>query len=254
MSNLFENQIFITKAQQKIYYDYVKGKDVFIVFLSGLNSDRKSTKATYLKNYARENSYSFLAFDYLGHGDSDMEFTDCDINIWLSNIEEILNNLVPQKAILIGSSLGGWLAIRLAEKKHTKISAIIGLAAAPDFTENLIWDKLDEDKKQLLQAGKIYHLPNDYCDANYQITYKLIESGRQNLLLNKGEINIDIPIRLLQGMADTDVPYNYAIILAAKITSKNLNLQLIKNADHRLSDEYSKEKIKENLEDIIKFI
>ena len=253
MAKLLENQIFVSRANKKIYYDQVKGGDQFIVFLAGLKSDRKSSKAIFLKQYALKNNYSYIAFDYLGHGDSDLEFTECDLDIWLSNISEILDELIPKKAILVGSSLGGWLAIRLAEKKHPKIAAILGLAAAPDFTEDLIWSQLDEKNKELLKKGEIYNLPSEYCEANYAITYQLIESGRRNLLLNKEKIKIEIPVRLLQAMEDDDVPYEYAIKLAEKIISKNLSLQLIKNSDHRLSDEYARQKIIENLEDILKF-
>ena len=248
-----EGQELITESGHKIIYDIVSGDDNYIVFLSGLMSDRLGSKATYLKEFCKKQGYSYICFDYLGHGDSDLDFTECNLDIWLANISEILDELIPKKAILVGSSLGGWLAIRLAEKKHPKIAAILGLAAAPDFTEDLIWSQLDKKNKELLKKGQIYNLPSEYCEANYAITYQLIESGRRNLLLNKEKIKIEIPVRLLQAMEDDDVPYGYAIKLAEKITSKNLSLQLIKNSDHRLSDEYARQKIIENLEDILKF-
>ncbi|MBT4878641.1 MAG: alpha/beta hydrolase [Alphaproteobacteria bacterium] len=246
-----EGQVLKTKEGYKLIYDQIIGDDNYIVFLAGLSSDRKATKASFFKNYAKAKGYSYICFDYLGHGDSDLEFSQCDINMWLSNVKDILANLVPKKAIIIGSSLGGWLALRLAELDDSKIKAIIGLASAPDFTESLMWNDFSIEVKAKLERGEIYNLPSDYCDGEYKISMGLINSGRDNLLLNKAEININIPVRLVQGMQDDDVPYEYGLKLIEKLKTKDAELCLIKNADHRLSDLPVLNKISHILEDLI---
>jgi len=230
-----EGQELITESGHKIIYDIVSGDDNYIVFLSGLMSDRLGSKATYLKEFCKKQGYSYICFDYLGHGDSDLKFTECTINTWLSNTQEILNKLVPNKAILVGSSLGGWLSLRAAELDARKIKAIVGLAAAPDFTEDLMWDIFSLEVKELLESGEIYNLPSDYCDGNYPITMELIKSGRENLLLRKEKIDVDFPVRLFQGMKDDDVPYQYAIKIAENLVSEDVEVNLIKDGDHRLS-------------------
>lgn len=246
-----EGQALITKKGEKLIYDYVVGDDNYFVFLGGLGSSRNATKATYFKQYCKEKGYSYICFDYLGHGDSDLKFSDCDLNMWLDNIFEILEHLVPNQAILIGSSLGGWLALRAAEINPNKIKAIIGLATAADFTENLMWQEFSDEVKAKLSSGEIYNLPVDYCDGEYAISMGLIESGREHMLLDKDFIKVTLPVRLVQGMQDQDVPYNYAYKIIEKLQSDDTELILVKNADHRLSEPYLLQKIANMLEELI---
>ena len=246
-----EGQVLKTKEGHKLIYDIYLGDNNYIVFLGGLGSDRKATKASYFKEYCQQKGYSYIRFDYLGHGDSDLSFSSCDINMWLANVLAILHNLVPQQAILIGSSLGGWLALRAAEQNSKKIKAIIGLAAAADFTEELMWRDFSEQIKAELKAGKIYNLPSDYCDGTYAISMGLIESGRENLLLSKNNIKVNLPVRLVQGMQDKDVPYSYAYRIIEKLATDDAELLLLKNADHRLSCPYILAKITQILENLI---
>ncbi len=232
-----EAQTLIDKKNNKIIYDEVQNNHKkTIIFLSGLKSDRKATKASFFKKYAIQNHYHYICFDYAGHGDSDLEFQDCNIDIWLENIKEIIENLAKKEVVLIGSSLGAWLGLKIAELMPDKISAFIGISSAPDFTEDL-WRVFSDEVKKKLEKGEIYNLSSKYCEGEYPITLQLIESGRINLLLKAKEININKPVRLFHSMQDEDVDYNYSIKIMEKLTSKDAELKLFKDGNHSLSDE-----------------
>ncbi|MBT4921405.1 MAG: alpha/beta hydrolase [Rickettsiales bacterium] len=221
-----------------IAYDQITGNKFDLVFLPGLKSDRMGAKALYLERYAEEHDLGNIRFDYLGHGDSDGNFAECGIDEWLENSLNVINNLAQNPVILIGSSLGGWLALLAAQRKQTKIKALITLAAAPDFTENLIWGNFSDDIKAFIHGGGIYNLPSDDCDGEYPISKKLIESGRQHLLLNSDDpIKIDIPSFFIHGEKDKDVPFETSMKIFGKITSEKKKLILRKNSDHRLSSD-----------------
>ena len=243
----------ITKENHKIIYDRVIGKNNdTIVFLGGLMSDRKGSKASYLKDWAESENHHYICFDYLGHGESDLKFEECNINIWLENSLQIINELTQGKVILVGSSLGGWLGLRICEIIPQRIKAFIGIAAAPDFTEDLMWDIFDDAIKEKLAQKEIYNLPSDYCEGNYPITINLIKSGRDNFILRReGEVKIDLPVRLFQGMQDKDVPYKYALKIMKKLTSKDIELKIIKDADHSLSRNQDLEKIIKEIKSFI---
>lgn len=231
-------KILLNKKQQKIIYNIHQASNRWVVFFGGLMSDRKGTKALAFENFCKKNNFSYIRFDYLGHGDSDLDFTKCNINIWLENCLDIIDNLTEEKIIIIGSSLGGWLALLTGLKRPERIQGIITIAVAADFTEDLIWDILTTENKQKLQKGEIYNLPSEYCDGNYPITMDLIKSGRENFLLrNKKKINLKQKIRLFHGMQDEDVPYQYSIDVAQRLASKDVNLTLVKNGDHRMSND-----------------
>ena len=231
---------FRTSSGHKIIYNKLSGDGNYYVFLGGLMSDRNGTKALFFEDYCRMHGFSYIRFDYLGHGESDLIFSECNIQTWLQNSCDIINNFTNGKVTIIGSSLGGWLMCLVAQKFPDKIKALIGIAAAPDFTENLMWNKFSDETKKLLSTGNIYNIPCDYDIQGYPITMDLIKSGRRNLILgSKSKLNINIPIKLFHGMEDQDVPYEYSINLAKKVTSDNVEVILIKNGDHRLSDEDS---------------
>lgn len=234
-----QKKYHITKDGHKIVYNYLKGEQEFLVFLGGLMSDMEGTKAVFFEEYCKRKGYSYIRFDYLGHGESDLEFTDCTIDTWLNNVIEMLTIVVNEKVTLIGSSLGGWLMCLAAQRFSDQIKNLIGIAPAPDFTEYLIWDNLSESGKEELVNNNIYNLPS--CDEEgkpYPITMDLVKSGRKYLLLDsKSKLNINIPVRLFHGMQDEDVPYEYSIKLANQLSSTDVEVKLIKDGDHRLSDD-----------------
>ncbi|MFV9876054.1 MAG: alpha/beta hydrolase [Rickettsiales endosymbiont of Dermacentor nuttalli] len=205
-----------------------------IIFFSGFNSNMEGTKARNLAEYCQKKDYNFIKFDYLGHGLSSGVFSECTIGIWLENCLSIIDNLTIDKHIFIGSSMGGWLALLASMLRPEKVAGIICIAAAPDFTENLIWDTLTtEEKNQLITDGKI-KLSSDYCKDKYEISLKLIEEARNHLVLNK-HLDIKCPVYLLHGMADKDVPYTFSLELAKLISSQDITVKLVKNAEHGMS-------------------
>jgi pimeloyl-ACP methyl ester carboxylesterase len=206
-----------------------------IIFLGGFKSDMNGTKAQAIAEYAEKNDYDFIRFDYFGHGNSSGEFIDGTIGLWLQNTLKIIDELTKdQPQILIGSSMGGWIMLLAALARPERIAGLIGLAAAPDFTEELIWDYLSKEQKETLTTEKQIHFRNEFCEDAYEISYDLINEARQHILLSK-EIKLNIPVRLIHGMDDKDVPFQTAIRLAEALTSKDIEIQLLKASGHRLS-------------------
>ena len=205
-----------------------------VIFLGGFNSDMTGAKATALESFCRGRGQGFLRFDYSGHGRSGGGFSEGSIGRWKDDALAILDSLTEGGQILVGSSMGGWIMLLLALARPDRVKALIGIAAAPDFTEDLIWDSLSLiERDRLTRDGKLER-PSEYSDTPYVITRKLIEEGRDHLLL-RAPIAIDKPVHLLHGMADADVPYQTSDRLAERLQSLDVTLTLIKDGDHRLS-------------------
>jgi len=252
-------------------YNQLPGKSPTVVFLSGFKSDMEGAKALFLEAVCRQSGHAFLRFDYSGHGKSGGKFEDGTIGQWKSDILKIIDQATSGELILVGSSMGGWLMLLAALARPERVKALIGIAAAPDFTEELIWKKFTPaEQKQIAQSGKIII---DNCNPGeepYPITKKLIEDGRKYLLLTKtphpalaagsgkkpphqvrGVLNIDVPVRLLHGMNDEDVPYQTSQRLAEKLQSKDVEIHLVKSATHRMSEPENLELLKNTLLAII---
>lgn len=210
-----------------------EGAQPGVIFLGGFRSDMTGVKATALEAYCAERGQPFLRFDYRGHGQSSGDFAKCGIGTWANDALEVLTRLTKGLQILVGSSMGGWLALIAAIEKPRRVAGLIGIASAPDFTENLIWDKFTPvQQKELKTNGKIM-VPSDMGEP-YPITKHLIEDGRNYLLLDK-QIPVYCPVRLLHGMKDTDVPWEVSMSLNEKIASQDVKTILIDDGDHRLS-------------------
>jgi pimeloyl-ACP methyl ester carboxylesterase len=205
-----------------------------IVFLGGFASDMAGTKAMALDAYCAATGREFLRFDYSGHGQSSGNFTEGTIGRWRDDVLTVLDQLTQGPQILIGSSMGGWLMLLAALARPARIHALIGLAAAPDFTEELMWDAMDDAMRmRLMQDGRIEE-PSAYSEEPYIITRELIEDGRKHLLL-RSAIEIDRPVRLIHGQADADVPFSMSLRLADHLISSDVVVTLVKDGDHRLS-------------------
>ncbi len=205
-----------------------------LIFLSGFKSDMHGTKAKAIAAYAEQNDYDLIRFDYSGHGNSSGHFHDGSIDSWLKDTIYVIDQLTQKPQILIGSSMGGWLMLLAALARPKRISYLIGLAAAPDFTQELIWDCLSPQEKEQLINDKQISFSNEFCQDAYPISYELITKSQPHLLLNK-EIPIHVPIHLIHGMEDKDVPFSSAIRIAEKVTGKEVKISLLKNAGHGLS-------------------
>ena len=207
-----------------------------LVFLAGHGSDMFGTKAEVLHQLAIEADIPFLRFDYFGHGLSDGAFLDGTISTWVDDCVLMLDELTSGPQLLVGSSLGGWLMIRTAQERPERVAGLVGIAAAPDFTETLIWDALTAPQKQQMQTTGHIALPNPYAPEDVIYPYHLVTDGRDNLVLDK-PVGLDLPVILLQGMADHEVPWQTAINIAEQWQSGEVQVILDKAAGHRFSED-----------------
>lgn len=224
-----------TNQNRRIAYHKTDGVGPGIVFLGGLKSDMQGTKALHLEAWARENGRAFLRFDYSGHGQSSGAFTDGCIGDWAEDAAAAVTDLTEGPQILVGSSMGGWIACLLARRYPDRVAGFIGIAAAPDFTEDSMWAGFsDAEKARMMEEGQLA-LPSEY-DAPYIITRRMIEDGRDQLVLRQ-PLAINAPVRLLQGTADADVDMSVALRLLGHLEGPDIRLTLVKGADHRFSDD-----------------
>ncbi len=199
------------------------------MFLGGFATDMTGTKASFLAERCEKENISFLRGDYRGHGASSGDFRDGAIGAWFDDACALLDRQTEGPQLVVGSSMGGWLAFMLALARPDRVKALIGVAAAPDFTEDLIWKNLPEEKRKLLeQKGEIEEYGLIY-------TRRLIEEGRNNLILRGALATLTCPVRLLQGLNDESVPSEYALRIAASIGHDDVRITFLKNGDHRLS-------------------
>lgn len=208
-----------------------------IVWLGGFRSDMKATKASALDRWAAQAGRRFVRFDYAAHGESSGTFTDCTISSWLEDAQAVLNAHVHEPPILVGSSMGGWIACLAAHDRAARgenTAGLVLIAPALDFTEELIWDRLTEATRALLMRDGVLRRPSDHAPEPDPITLTLIEDGRRNCLLG-APLDPGCPIHILQGMRDTDVPYAHALKIAGRLPAEDLVLTLIADGDHRLS-------------------
>ena len=195
------------------------------------------TKASELHRFAEQNGWSFTRFDYSGHGHSDGEFTDGNLSVWISQAAAVLNSLPADRHLLIGSSMGAWVSLLLALHHPEKIAGVITLAAASDFFEELIWRPMEQQQRQRLRSGELLLLPSEYDDGSpYPISYNLIEDARQYSLL-QSEIGLDCPLRMIHGSDDQDIHWHTSQLIMQQVAHNDVQLTLLKNADHRLQGE-----------------
>jgi pimeloyl-ACP methyl ester carboxylesterase len=203
------------------------------VFLPGFRSDMNGEKATALAAFCAARGQAMLRFDYSGHGASGDRFENGTIGLWASDALTVLDKLTTGQVILVGSSMGGWLALLTALRRPERIAAIVGVAAAPDFTETLMWDAMTfEERARVMREGTL-RIPGKYGEPTI-ITRGLIEDGRKHLLLGS-PILLDCKVRLLHGQADPDVPWEMALRTAEQLTAQDVEVILVKDGDHRLS-------------------
>ncbi len=236
-------------------YHATPGQDISgaapgVIFLGGFMSDMTGTKAMALEDHCRARGLAYLRFDYLGHGQSSGGFADGTIGRWTDDAVAALDELTEGPQILVGSSMGGWIMLLAACARPHRVAGLLGIAAAPDFTEELIWSGLDDDMRAKLNDDGVIDLACEYDEAPYPITRTLIEEARDHLLLD-GSIEIACPVRLLHGMADRDVSWRTALTLADRLTSDDVEVTLIKRGDHRLSEPHDLDRLRRTLDGLI---
>ena len=219
-----------------IAYHRLAGKSPGVMFLTGFKSDMTGGKALALEAHCRAEGRAFLRFDYTGHGQSSGVFEEGSIGAWAADAVTALDELAVGDQVLVGSSMGGWIMLLTALARKSRIRALLGLAAAPDFTRDLMWNTFTEDQRQHLDRDGYVDLPNDYDDQEpYRISKPLIDDGWDQLLLDD-PIDLDIPVRLIHGLLDKDVPWKTALRIQEQLTSDDVEVQLVKNGGHRLSE------------------
>jgi pimeloyl-ACP methyl ester carboxylesterase len=194
------------------------------------------TKALFLEDYCRRRGQAYVRFDYFGHGASSGDIALGTIGRWRDDAVAIIDSLTTGPQILVGSSMSGWIMLLAALARRERIAALVGIAGAPDFTEELLWPRLTlAQRREIMERGAVV-LPSDYDPAGYLYTRALIEDGRRHLLLG-GPIALDMPVRLLHGMRDASVPWQLSLRLAEALASRDVVVTLVKDGDHRLSSE-----------------
>jgi pimeloyl-ACP methyl ester carboxylesterase len=219
-----------------IAYHSTPGKSPGVMFCGGFMSDMTGAKALALEAFCRDRGQGFVRFDYAGHGQSSGRFEEGTIGAWTEDALAVLDRVAQGPQVIVGSSMGGWIALNLALARPDRIAALVGIAAAPDFTEDLIWHDLPSEAQMMLETDGVIYEPSEYSEKQYPITMTLIHEARAHLRL-RTDIAIDCPVRLLHGMLDSDVPWKRSLTLAEKLQAHDVRVVLIKDGDHRLSRE-----------------
>ena len=226
-------------APRRIAVRAREGRSPGLFWLGGFKSDMQGTKALALDAWAAEHQRGCVRFDYSGHGESGGDFADGTIGQWLEESVAVFEQFCAGPQVVIGSSMGGWMALLLARALTRKpavlasLRALVLIAPAPDFTEELMWKGFSPDVRRQIETTGVWLRPSEYGDP-YPITRNLIEEGRNHLLLG-GAIGVGCPVHILQGAQDPDVPWKHAFALAHRLPAEDLVLTMIQDGDHRLS-------------------
>lgn len=218
-----------------------EGSGPGIVWLGGFKSDMLSTKAARIAEMAAQDSRAFLRFDYSGHGESDGDFEKGTIGGWAEQSLEMIRSLTIGPQILVGSSMGGWIALLVARAlaavgEHDRLAGMVLIAPAVDFTEELMWPQFSDAIRAEIETTGRWLRPSRYSDEPYPITKGLIEDGRKNLLFG-GPVRSHCPVHILQGIEDPDIPWRHALKLVEHMAGDPVALTLVRDGDHRLSRE-----------------
>lgn len=241
-------EYFQTDQERRIAFHRSAGAGPGVVFLGGFRSDMEGTKALYLEEWARAAGRAFLRFDYSGHGQSSGRFEEGAIGDWAADAMAAIAALTTGPQVLVGSSMGGWISLLVARAMPERVAGMVTIAAAPDFTEDSMWQGFDAEQRAALAAVGQVELPSEYGDP-LVITRRMIEDGRGHLVL-RTPLPLPFPVRMLQGTADEDVELSVALRLLEHVTGEDIRLTLVKGADHRFSEPDCLKLIAESVEDV----
>ena len=221
-------------GEQFVAWQRVAGQGPCLVWLGGFKSDMSGSKAQALADWAHAEGREFLRFDYFGHGISSGDFARGKISLWRDDVLAVLDELTSGPVVLIGSSMGGWLACLVALARPERVKSLVLIAPAADFTDKLMQPSLSPEALLAIDQDGFWMRPSDYGDEGYPITKALLEDGRQWSIL-PGPVAITCPVRILQGGQDPDVPWDHALTLAQALAGPDVVFTLIRDGDHRLS-------------------
>jgi pimeloyl-ACP methyl ester carboxylesterase len=205
-----------------------------VVFLPGFRSDMEGSKALAVEDHARARGLGVTRLDYSGHGRSSGRFEEGTIGAWTRDALAVIDRATTGPLVLVGSSMGGWIMLLVARARRERVAGCVGIAAAPDFTEDLIWAVATIEQRAALLDRGVHYEPSPYDDEPTPITRTLIEEGRNHLVLRE-PLELTCPLHLLHGQRDPDVPWKTALGLAAHVESEDVTVELIKDGEHRLS-------------------
>src|SRR5215467_7903292 len=217
-----------------VAYARTSGRTPTVVFLGGFRSDMTGTKAMALEDWARKAGHAYLRFDYLGHGQSSGRFEDGTIGRWLDDSLAAIDGLTNGRLVLVGSSMGGWLSLLAARARPERMAGLVLITAAPDFTERMLLKELSPEDRATLERDGRLERPSQYSPEPSVFTWKLIEEGRNHLMLDK-PLAVPCPVRLLHGQSDPDVPWELSLQIAQHLTAPEVITTFVKGGDHRLS-------------------
>ena len=246
------SKYFSTSNKRKIKYLFLNRKSqIIVVFFHGFMSDMVGEKPNTIQKFCAKKKIGFIKFEYSGHGKSSGQFADGNISKWTNDAKQLINAKIKnkRKLIFIGSSMGSWIALNLFKNFHNKIKGFIGIASAPEFTEEIMWKNFTKKVKNIILKNKIYYLDNDY-ETPYPITKNLIINGRKNKILNK-KIHATIPVILFHGLKDKVVPLKFSEKVLKLFKTQNKRIIKIKDGDHSLSRKKDLRKICSELRKII---
>jgi len=230
-----------------IAYHRTPGASPGVVFLTGYKSDMTGQKAVALEGWCRERGRAFLRFDYFGHGASSGAFVDGTIGRWADDAVFVLDRLTEGPQILVGSSLGGWIMLLAALARPRRVAALLGIAAAPDFTEDLLPQALSPSERAVLERDGVVPVGSPYDPEPTPVTRLILEEGRRHLLL-RAPIPLGCPVRLIHGLRDPDVPWRTSLRLADRLESDDVEILMVKAGDHRLSEAHDIDRLCDTLE------
>jgi hypothetical protein len=219
---------------ERVAWRRVEGAGPAVVWLGGFKSDMAGTKAQALADWAAAAGRAYVRFDYFGHGESSGDFGAGTITRWRADALAVLDQLTEGPVVLVGSSMGGWIACLAAMAAPERVKAMVLVAPAPDFTEKLMTPEIPPDGHAALAAEGVWLRPSEYGDP-YPITRTLLEDGLRWSILGAEPVPVEVPVRILQGGVDPDVPWRHALELANALKGQDVVFTLIKDGDHRLS-------------------
>jgi pimeloyl-ACP methyl ester carboxylesterase len=209
------------------------------------------TKASFLEEYCRSRGYAFVRFDYFGHGASSGDIALGTIGRWAEDATVVLDALTEGPQIIVGSSMGGWVMLLAALARTDRVHALVGIAAAPDFTEDLVWPRLDASQQEECRRTGSITVPSKYDPDGYTYALGLFEDGRRHLVMG-GEIPLVCPVRLLHGVLDDAVPWQTSLRLAERLVSRDVVVTLTKEGDHRLSHQADLARLAATLDELLR--
>ena len=233
----------------RIAYARTAGSGPGVVFLGGFMSDMTGTKATALETWARDGNRAFVRFDYRGHGASKGSFEDGTIGAWLGDALAVLDGATEGPQVLVGSSMGGWIALLAARARPARVAGLLGIAPAPDFTRRMWQEDFGDAEREAIQRDGRVTVPSEYSEDGYVITRNLLEEAEQHMLLD-APIPIRCPVRLLHGMRDEAVPWETSLRIAERLETDDVEATLVASGDHRLSEPTDLERMLRTLEDL----